>query len=62
MADIQVVRIPLDGSPPKVLVGDADCDRDPCEKHKRCHCMCPCGQDEREYNCDRCWEMFGDDD
>ena len=64
MMQFQVVQIPKDGEP-TVFFGDPDCDRDPCDKHNRCHCMCPCGcydpGDDRYDDCDSCAEIFGED-
>lgn len=44
------LQIAIDG---RIVVGDPDCDSDPCEKHGRCHCMCPCDPDGDD-NCAEC--------
>ena len=33
------------------------CVADPCAKHGRCHCSCPCGCEPQDDNCDRCQEQ-----
>jgi hypothetical protein len=41
---LQMVRFGPDGQP-DVVVGDDQCNADPCVKHGTCHCMCVCGFD-----------------
>lgn len=63
MSAIQIVRFGDDGTA-KMVLGDSDCDRDPCAKHGTCHCRCVCfiyePGDERYDDCDDCREAFGD--
>jgi hypothetical protein len=42
---IQVVQFDPATGQPSVVVGDAQCNADPCAKHGTCHCMCVCGFD-----------------
>lgn len=58
MVRVQVASIPANGEP-VLLLGDPDCMADPCRKHERCHCMCPCMPDGED-NCDDCAEHFGE--
>lgn len=54
---IQVVAVNKDGY--QVLVGDPDCNEDPCDLHGVCHCKCVCEPDGED-NCQACRDQFGE--